>query len=609
MSYRIPNNGIYNQPSKGDSQGNLYTSHNLDLRKNPSKLGVSSRLTVLVKDNDSGISNMGVPIAVAIAQKTNVKQYYVACGIGQGIGTAGTGKILVSDSATITDDYDNEGTASTPTTIHLDYSDMVGWRSFLYVSTFTLVASSKLQQLTSSWDTDFLNTRSGAYKTQGGLKNLCPAFNGNLYFTDDDEVNYIPPSGNAVQSGTGIVDCLGVYRPIWIRSSSNRLWIGLMTKDSGIGSRGFVAEWDTTGTAFNKVYDIEAPCALSCAIKNDVPWIVDAYGRLKRFNGGAFVEVARLPVANMNIEMPGIYDDTTNARWIHHRGMDVVDGRININVNNFVSTGVYIEEMPSGVWELNEDNPIFPFLYHKASPCTTSAASVIDWGQKQISTAGCLFGSKRSTATYLAGYGYYTDNATTERKGLFYDDIATNANKRGIFTLPFISSSEVGDTWQKLSYRFRPLQSGDSIIAKQRTAKHATLPLLIGITWTSTTTFTTSTNILAYDAATLGFKPEIEIVMGTSSGTTAQITGVVDSGGGVYTATLDDAIGAISGSGKAYITNFRKITSITDTGIHESTQPIGVSDTKVQIKTELRVTGDFELDDITIINSSHKKAQ
>ena len=31
-------------------------------------------------------------------------------------------------------------------------------------------------------------------------------------FTDDDEINYIPPSGVAVQTGTGTIDMLGMLR-------------------------------------------------------------------------------------------------------------------------------------------------------------------------------------------------------------------------------------------------------------------------------------------------------------------------------------------------------------------------------------------------------------
>jgi hypothetical protein len=626
MSYRVPQNGKLSQPNMGDTSGNLYKSQNLDLKTNPGKLKVSSRLTVAVKDDDSGITDMGVPSAIVTHTKTSTKQYYIACGVGSG-STNGSGRILVSDSALITDDYDVDPTSNTPTNLHADYTDMITWSDGNYaagnmgqsilVSTYSS-STSQIKKLFNAWNTTwFTSSVSGTFKVQG-LKNMCNGFNGNLYITDDDCIHYVPYSstqtasnavlafntGSGVGTGTaGTLYFAGKYRPIWIRSSSNKLWIGLMTYDAGVGSKGYVAEWDATGTSPNKIYDLNAPCALSCVIEDDVPVIIDAYGRLKKFNGARFVEIARLPVANLNIEMPGIYNDSTNSRWIHHRGMDIVDGKININVNNFVSTGVYVEEMPSGIWEYDESVG----LYHKSSPCSAST----DWGQKQILTAGAIYGSKRSTATLLAGYAYYTDNATTSRNGLFYDDIATNTNKRALITLPFINSSEMDDSWQKVAYRFRPFPSGDKVLGKFRSAKDSTLPLLISITWTGTTTFTTTTNILAYHPNTLNYNPEIEVVMGKASGTTAHITNIDASnatGSFIYTVTLDDAISDGSGSGKAYLTNFKKMsaTGLTDQNTDEGSMNIAESKTKVQVKTELRATGSFELDDITIINKNHK---
>lgn len=621
MTFRIPKNGVLNQPNKGDSSGNLFETQNIDLKTNPGKVRLSPRLTVAVKDNDTSISNMGVPIAFAYFDD----QYHAACGVG-GAGANGSGKIVRSDDTAFTSDWDNDGNTNAPSIISLAYSDMVAWRNGNYgggelgesllVSTFSTTSNIQRRYAgTATWETTYFTTVvNGSFRAAGGFKNMCVGFNKNLYITDEDRIIYIPiptyqshvnavlTSSGAANTQAGTIDFNGQYYPIWIRTTSNRLWIGLMTFQPGTkGAKGYVAEWDTTGTAANKIYDIDAPCALSACVLDNVLYIIDAYGRLKKFDGTGFKEVARLPVANQNIEMPGIYDVTTNARWIHHRGMDVVDGRINIVVNNFVSSGVYVEDMPSGVWEHVEPTVNSSgFLYHKNSPCADSN----DNGQKLISTAGAIFGTKRTAGTYLAGFGYYTDNGSTERKGVFYDDVATNTNKRGIFTTPFVMAEQIDDNWQKGSYRHSPLPSGDKIIAKYRTQKSTTLPFIASCTFTSTTTFTsTDANF-----ANITGGEECEFVMGKHSGTTTHVSSISESGG-TYTITVDEAILSASGSGKVKMTNFKKIATFSDQTSMEHDAPIMDTSTKVQMKTEMRFTGNTEIDDLTIINKGHKLTQ
>lgn len=592
MTVRIPNNdGKFSQPNKGDIFGNIYRTQNIDLKTAPGKLRVSSRLIVNTKSDDVGISNMGVPLAFVAHTQASTKQYYAACGIGTGA-TTGSGKILVSASTTPNSAFANDVVANSPTTIHADYSDMVEWVRCLYVSKWS-GAANNISKLDSSWTASwYTGTAGGSFTTAGGPKTMCVGFNGNLYVTDDDLVTYVNTAGTAVLSGTGTIDFLGAYRPIWIRSSSNKLWISLMEFDASFGTKGYIGMWDGTGTALNTLYYIDAPCALSGVVLNDVLYILDAYGILKKFDGGGFKEVARLPVANQNIEMPGIYNDLTVSRWVHMRGMDIVDGKINIVVNNFVSTGVYVKDMPSGVWEYDPEIG----LYHKDSPCATTS----DYGQQGILTSGAIMGTKRSTATMLVGGAHYTDDVTTSKNAIYYDDIATNTNKRGIVTTPFVNSAQIKDTFKEVGYRFRPIPSGDKIIGKYRYAKKANLPFIASITWTSTTTFTSTDANFAY--ASDG--DEIEVFMGKGASTTAHISGTPVLNTGTYTVTLDDTIGFSSGTGKVTVDNFKKTGAISEQDISSQELTVGNDATRIQVKTEIRATGDFELDDITIASET-----
>lgn len=591
--FRVPNKEKkFAQLNQGDALGNVFSTKNIDFNSNRGRIGVSPRLKVAVKDNDSAISNMGVPLAIVAHDTGSGIQYYAACGIGAALAN-GTGTILKSDDADFDSDWDNDAIASTPTDVSAAHSDMVEWKQKLYVTTFS--TTSKMKELFTSWNATYHTTASITFKTNGGLKNLCVGFNNNLYFTDDDEVNFVNTSDVATQSGAGTLNFLGLYRPIWIRSSSNRLWIGLMSFDAAEGSRGYVAEWDGVGTAANRLYDMNVPSVLSCTILNDVPYIIDAYGVLKKYVGYGFQEVARLPVANQAIEMPGIYEDLTNVRWIHQRGMDVVDGKINIVVNNLVSTGVYVEDMPSGVWEYDEEIG----LYHKNSPCATTT----DYGQQIISTAGAIYGTKRTEGAYLAGFGYYTD-ATTERKGVFYDDVVSNNNKIGQITTPFLMSEEIDDNWQKVIYRSDPLQPGDSIKGKYRAKTSVDYPILITLTWTATNAFTTTSDM----SDCLGY--EVEVVQGLGASQTSTITEIVDISG-TYHVTVDDTYTGATGTSKAYITNFKKLGIIEqDDAVFGELAITGDDNnvaTKIQIKTDLKFTGDTELDDITVVNSTHQK--
>jgi len=606
MTSRIPTKGKWAQPNKGEIFGNIYRSQNIDLKTNPGKMRVSPRLVVNTKDNDNGISNMGVPCAFLVHSPSSTPFYYAACGIGD---DTGSGKILVSASNSLSSAFANDALANTPTTISATRSDMVEWAGGNYGSrtdpsllVSTVSPSAQIYSLRGAWDGSWFSSTVGGSMSTVTLINMCPAFNGNLYLTNGYGITYVPPSASAgtnpvaVNSGVGTIDFNYRYFPIWIRSTSTQLWIGLMTNVTNNGTRGYVAAWDTTGTAPQAIYDIQAPCALSCTILDDVPHIIDAYGRLKKFTGTGFTEVARLPVANQNIEMPGIYNPSTNSRWIHHRGMDIVDGKINISVNNFVSSGVYVEDMPSGIWEYDPSIG----LYHKSSPCATTG----DWGQQSLLTAGALFGSKRSTGTYLAGFAYYTDSGSTSRNGIFHDDLTTTTNRRGILTIPWIDSSQVADTFQKTIYRFRNLVSGSKIIGKFRTDKSATLPFVAAITWTHDNSFISTDSNWQY--ASVG--DEVEVVQGVGASTTGHIT-QINSSGGTYTVIVDDSSMNIpSGSALVKVNNYRKMGEITQ--LNSSSQILAIirNDNSVQIKTELRDEGGMELNDLTITSKTQQEA-
>lgn len=611
--YRIPTNGKFAQLNKGEIFGNISKSLNLDLKTNPGRMRLSPRMTVITKDNDAGIANFGLPIGFSTVVIGGAEVNIVATGSG-GASSAGTGKAF-KNSAIGFGAFSAVG--SSPSTISDVYSEMVSWAAYessifkrIYISTYGGSSHDISQYDGASWVNNwFSSTRSGSGLVNGAPVHLCPGFNGNLYIAQEYQILYAPLTGaivapsstTATNTTAGTVHTLGKYIITWVRSSSNRIWVGLVEASSGSNSHhgGYVAEWDGTGTAFNKIYKIDAPMAMSCEIINDVPYIVDAYGILKKFTGVGFAEVARLPVANLNTEMPGIYAPYNNVRWIHPRGMRNNGPIILLNINNLVSTGVYVTDMPSGVWAFDTENPS-QGLVHRNSPCVDSN----DYGQQSILAAGAISPQRVTGGDFLAGASYYTDDATTSRNAIFFDDVSTNTNKRGSFITPFLSATSLQEHWNRAAYRFSTLPSGDKIVGKFRTGKKAHLPFIASITWASTTSFTSTDSNFQY--ASVG--DEIEGMMGKGASSTAHIS-AISLAGSTYTITLEEAIGFSSGTAKVKVDNFKKMGMgvISNNVVNQDELSIiNTTNANIQIKTEMRFTGDVDLDDLTVIGAPHK---
>jgi len=609
-TYRIPNNGQISQPNKGDISGNLSQSLNLDVRTNPGRFRVSPRLIVITKDNDASLTGFGLPIVFLLAEHSSGSRVFMITAIGTDT-TNGTGRVFMNTGINFSAFVNLAGGYATnqPTTIQLSKSDAVLWNGNIMVSHYTGNASniSRLGIVSAAWTANWYTvTVAGSFGTADSLANMGVGFNGNLYIAQAGatpaygNVTYVGVTGNAVESGNGTLDFGLRYTTIWIRSTSNRIWVGMMEwlgSNTTAGNDGCIAEWDGTGSAANKIHHINAPCALSACVYKDVLYIIDAWGVLKKFSGYDFQEVARLPVANTNYEMPGIRLALRNDRWIHQRGMEVVGGKIKVLVNNLVSSGVYVSEMPSGVWSFDPENPSQGFI-HEYAPCAAST----DFGQQAVEGVGALGELKISnTGNLFAGVSYYTDDATTNRKAVFYDDVATNATKRGSFTTPFLPSDQIQDTWQRANYRLSALPSGDKVIGKYRVAKDSNFPFIASATWTSTTTFTsTSANFANVVAG-----HEVESVMGGSASTTAHVSSISNVAG-TYTVTIDEAIGQASGTFKIKVDNFKKMGTISATSETEGDLPMGDMGTKVQVKTEVRATGNLEIEDVTVIGQKHK---
>lgn len=416
------------------------------------------------------------------------------------------------------------------------------------------------------------------------------------------------------QSGTytlSITNSVG-----WISTmvaNSSFIWIGGFSDSTTVSAqsehlRGTISQWDGSSNQVTNEFLIDSGGVLAMCVVNDIPYALDSDGRVLKYVGSSFIEIARLPVVRTLLVNP---TSLNTAKFIHPNGMiGTRNNTILININNLNddAQGDVTENMPSGIWELDLATNNFTHRYSPTLKPRTSSA-ITDYGQERISAPGAIkINTLQSTSTngrstLIAGFNYFTD-ASTVKSGIFIDSPVkavadTEGQKRGYFVTTWFESGEITDNWNRLWATFRRfLNSDDKISFKYRLNEEEAV--LATITWTSTTTFTTTTDVSAYE----GY--EVEILQGTGSGSCTHITSISLSVG-TYTVTLDTAITGVSGTAKARFQKWIKLiegVSISNQVLSYATFPIAVqNETRIQIKGVLEFTGDGEFYKTILVSS------
>lgn len=230
----------------------------------------------------------------------------------------------------------------------------------------------------------------------------------------------------------------------------------------------------------------------------------------------------------------------------------------------------------------------------------------VDFGQFYSDRAFSLYVIERPVQNRLYGtdaiFGFEVFRRDNTGNYNTYNVSVFGVESRGYFITPQILSPEVKDDFNELTLKFVPLKhETDKIIIKYRTTDDVRDFITLGdwgITWTSSTTFTTTQEAwaeakTAYDA---GKKYEVEILTGGGAGILAHIQNITESSG-TYTVTIDETYdNYVSGDiGKAIFRNFIKFKTIEyDTSEGSDAQrgllfeQLGVKGKFIQIKVELR---------------------
>lgn len=580
MGIVIPNKQTkqITQYNKSDVLGVLDKSFNLELKRNEGRFKVNRMINVANSDDDD--SDIGLAVAFVYYDG----DYWFVC-----------------------DDYvfNSGGNPSTPFSKSTagsepngepdeDYSDMVVFNGAIYMS-----GSNEVMKFDGTWSTPITT------QLTSSRPHLMTVYKDLLYITDDYyKVHSINTSDTISGSGTSTLD-LGLddtFTITMLKAGYDRIWIGVQNIDDGTG---YVYSWDgQTEDVFLNRYDLESGCVAG-VIFNNIPYIVDARGRLMAFNGGSFQEVARFP-----IETYYRFDDAlklNNSRFIHPNGMDVTDyGTILISINGDRDGSGQTEGfIPSGIWEYDPQIG----LYHKMSPGYTRSGTttITDYGQQLVTRSGAVFfkppntATKNTNGTLLAGFDYESASGSSEG-GVFHDDTLDTTQKFGYFETKWIESNQIEDVWQQIILKVKKLRnSTDKVVVKYKVDYHDTTAA--SITWSDTSTFTTTVDISDYNVG-----DEVEITRGSGGGKSAHIESISESGG-TYTVSLDDTFTGVSGDSRARFDKWIKAGELDEQNKRwkRFTLNKDVNSPQIKIKVCMQFTGDNEVHELIVNNKTNTK--
>lgn len=449
-----------------------------------------------------------------------------------------------------------------------------------------------------------------------------------LYYTDTTSKISSIDTGFVVANSTGdyFIDLgtsIGILTTMV--TNSQYIWVGTLritNSSTGSGLCGTISQWDGISAQVTNEYILNTAGCLAMTVYNDVPYAIDSEGRLLKYTGYSFEEIGRLPIIRTLLTGATV-SSATNGRFVHINGLtSTKNNTLQVLINNLNddNSDSINENLPSGIWEFDLETRSFT---HRYSPTlkTRTSSTVTDFGQNRILSAGALkvntlLGSTSSgRSSLICGFGYYSD-ATTTKSAIYIDSPANPSSdvegqKRGYFVTTWFNSDEIQDKWTRLWTTFRQfLDSNDKIIYKYRITEVA--PVEATITWTSTTTFTTTTDISAYGPTATGFNGttggEVEVVQGTGSGSCTHISSVVNNAG-TYTVTLDNAVTGVTGTAKARFQKWVKLfPEITGRVLSYGQMAIGASNVRIQIKGVFEWTGDDEFYKAVLVSNEDIKA-
>lgn len=598
MKYFFPpknQNYTYLQTNRSDLVGSLWSSFNLDFQTNLGAMRLAQKLVINTTSTDD--SDLGTPSAF---EYWNTK-WWAICDT----------TIFSSASIDVTSAFTEDAGTNAVKTYDFQQSDLGVFDNRLW-STSGGLSPELFSRTATTWTSRDTLGASALHKI--------------LYFRNQDRLYYMntatticsidatnavadPGAEFAIDLGANVVNMTTMV------ATSSFIFIGAVKGSNSSateGTYGSIISWDGVGNETTE-YVLPVGGALAMVVLNDIPYAIDSEGRILKYLGYGFEEIGRLPVdRTLLIGATSNTGGSTNGRFVHFNGMVATKNNtllVSIKNLNEDQQADFNENLPSGVWEFDLVTNNFTHKYSFGLK-TIVSSTITDYGQNIISRVGALkvnpFATNSATTGrggFLLGARIFTD-ATTTKSAIFVDSPSkmvtdTEGQKRGYFVTTWFNSDEIQDKWTRLWTTFRRLlNSTDKIIFKYRLNEEAPLDG-ISITWTSTTTFTTATDVTAYGPTASGFNGttggEVEVMQGTGSGSCTHISNIAGPSGGLYTVTLDNVVTGASGTAKVRFQKWIKLyPEITGQVNSYGSLSINNSNIRIQIKGVMEWTGDDE---------------
>lgn len=583
----LPPNRAWAQPNNGFIFGSVYSSRNITLDV-PGVVSLSPRTRIITRESTSG-STLDTVLAFAYGEFgatasgfSSTDQYIVV--------TSDTLYLLSGDLISI----GALTNASTPSMSN--YSDGISWNDGFYCTTSSslskLVAgtwTNSLRALTASVPHPLERSASGNYLLIGNGNKLEKRTTAGV----DSTALTLPAN----------------YQIVWIRSDYTRTLIGARALD---GTNGAVFEWDEVAPTWTNRFDLDFSWPYAGCFRNTDFFIVSNDGRLLKYNGGGFSTVAQWPIYK---GLSGFWtgnSTTIIANPVYQRSMNVINGHLTINVNSRISYGQYdsvvYENFPAGLWDFEESTG----LTHRYGLTCSNDDS--DFAQIQYTTGGgAIFPVFiESSAPDPSDGSFFLTGARMEDGATTYYTVVTCVDDGlnvGELTTTRIETSDIADDAKKLWVKYRGVfESTDLIRFKYKDTWVDGLPFSTaqgGITWTSTTVFTsTNTNFANVSAG-----DEVTIFIGPGAGSIRHVSSISYSNP-TYTVTLDEAVTGVAASdiGGVVVDNFNLLqTTITYTDTNgykaielDQTDPR----TWVQLKVEMRGSSYVTIEELQLVTAS-----
>lgn len=608
---KFPQKGtpIYQAP-RGNVRGNLWSTFNIDLQSNPGRIRLGDKLAQIYSSTDDA------DLGVATAFEFYNGDWYAICG---------TRIFVQNDAAPFGTTWEEDTSTGAQTDYSFDFSDLAVFDDRLWSTTTDGLYSYNGTAWTLQDDLTSSECHKLAY-----LKNT-----NRLYYVatdqtvksiDEDDIETV---GTNEQYALALDSSSGGYEITTMVATDKEIYIATVAAGQNDASSsenvGYLFVWDgINAQPTSRIKVDDSAGIISMKIHNGVLFAVDSRGRILRFNGYGFDEISRLPEDTRfyGINASDLSNTSSRGAFVHRNGIDFSsENTMLIAVNGTRqsnNTPRISENVPSGVWECDLATGS---MTHKHSFTYKGYASstVTDFGQYRVYSVGALTLQKMGRPEFINFYGranlitsasFYTDSGVTEldKTAIFLTSgkggtTDYEGEKRGYFVTTWIDSENMQDVWQKLGIKHREfLNANDKIVAKYRIREYE--PTYADITWTSTTTFTTTTDVSAY--WTSGTGGEVEITSGLGGGTVAHITSIVNNAG-TYTVTIDEiATGVVNtNTAVARFQHWTKIATFNLQNLESDIHAIGIASERIQLKFVMHFTGDGEFHEMQLVNKPH----